>query len=239
MFGIEHDLVSFAWYVRFYLAVLITLPFCYSVMNNNAVTTIPVSLFFPPILREILGKIGTSSAFWGQVIYLSMEYLEWLPCVLCGLCFAKYGLFEKLDRAAKRTGKLRPFFMGVLAVCIFYLRAYKYKLLFGNLSPDIVYAPLFIYILCGFLSVLPEFFTKALTYLSGHSMNIWFLHSVFFFRTAELMKYAYLPKLAPLIVVWVILITLPVSYALKFVTSFVFDFGLNSRRIQSKKTLRG
>ncbi len=199
----------------------------------------PVLLFFPPILRAILGKIGTDSAFWGQVIYLSMEYLEWIPCVLCGLCFAKYGLFDKIDRAAKRTGKLLPLILAVLAVVIFYLRAYKYQLLFGNFSPDVFYAPLFIYILCRTVSVLPKFFGKILAYLSGHSMNIWFLHSVFFFRTAELMKYAYLPKVSFLIVAWVILLTLPLSYALKFVTEFVFDIGHKPRHIQPEKVLRG
>lgn len=234
MFGIENDFVAFAWYVRFYLAVLITLPFFYKLMTDSAPVTSVCFAVFPPILRAFVGKIGTDSLFLGKLIYLCTEYLEWLPCVLSGLCFAKYGFFDKIDRAVKRLGSFKPLCLFAALVILFYMRAYRHTLLFGNLSPDFLYAPLFIYIALSICGMLPRFLSEFLAFMGGHSMNIWFLHSVFFFRTSELMKYAYAPRVSLFIVAWVIALTLPVSYALKYVSSFLLSLSAPKPRKNSK-----
>ncbi len=233
MFGIENDIVSFAWYVRFYLAVLITLPLFYRLMSERSALTAALFIALPPLARAAIGSVRTDSEFWGQVIYLAQEYFLWIPCVLLGMCFAKYGFFEKTDRAAERLGIFKiPFLIIVLAI-IFYMKAYKNIMFFDNLSPDFLYAALFIYILCSLINLLPHFAGDILVFLGGHSMNIWFLHSAFFFRTSELMQYAYLPRFSALIVIWVLLITVPLSCALKFVTAHIFRIFENGSRPQN------
>lgn len=106
-------------------------------------------------------------------------------------------------------------------LALMYLRAYKNDTIGVIFSFDCIYAPIFIFLACRIISVFPKLMKNFLRLMGKHSMNIWFLHSLFFFRTSELMKYAYAPKFSVLIVAWVIVLCLIVSSALTEVSDFI------------------
>ncbi len=221
MFTYDHTLVSFAWYVRFYLAMLITLPVFYRMLTKYATVTIPVFLILPAMANYLLGTVSSENYFIGKAVYYSMEYFLWITCALMGLCFAKYGLFERLGRLFSRFGKGEIFVCTALMLVLVYLRAYKSDTIGIIFSFDSIYAPIFIFLAVKIIEVFPKVFHRFLRLMGKHSMNIWFLHSLFFFRTAELMKYAYAPKVSVLIVTWVIVICLVLSYGLTAISDLI------------------
>lgn len=221
MVAYDCSLVSFAWYVRFYIEVMLTLPVFYKLLSKRPYITIPIFLLIPAVINFYLGKVPGINNLVIKLVFFSMEYLLWLPCVLIGLCFAKYKLFDQLG---DKFAKLKQFELPaciVLLLAVMYLRAYKEDAIGVIFSFDTFYVPLFIFICCRILSVMPKYVNSALSLLGNHSMNIWFLHSMFFFRTAELMKFAYAPRISILIILWVILLCLPISKMLNFVSDFI------------------
>ncbi len=221
MFAYDCSLVPFAWYVRFYIEILLTLPLFYKLMTKKPYITIPLFLIIPAIINHYMGNVPGINSFIIKLVFFSMEYFLWIPCVLIGLCFARYKLF---DRMGNIFARLKGFELPVcilLLLIIMYLRAYKEDTIGMIFSFDAFYVPLFVFVCCRIFSVMPRAVSSAFYILGNHSMNIWFLHSMFFFRTAELMKYAYAPRISVLIIVWVILLCLPLSCALNSVSNFI------------------
>lgn len=235
MFTYDHTLVSFAWYVRFYLAMLITLPVFYRMLTKYAAVTIPVFLILPAMANYLLGTVSSDNFFIVKTVYFSMEYFLWITCALMGLCFARYGIFEKLGRLFSRFGKGEGFVCAMLMLVLVYLRAYKSDTIGIIFSFDSFYAPIFIFLAIKIIEVFPEFLHKFLRLMGKHSMNIWFLHSLFFFRTAELMKYAYAPKVSVLIVAWVIVICLVLSYGYGAVSDLILVREPKEEKVKTEK----
>ncbi len=223
MFGYDTTLVPFGWYVRFYIAVMLTLPLINRVMPKNSFLGVLCCLSIPFIINLSLSKVSGTSQFVIKTVAYTMEYFLWLPCVLMGLCFAKYGLFEKIDKGFGKLKKGEHIVCGVILLAIMYLRAYKEDTI-GTIifSFDSFYVSIFVYLCAKYLNYAHGIIKKILMCLSRHSVNIWFLHSMFFFGTSALMKYAFLPKVSVLIVLWVICLCLPVSVVLRAVLKRIF-----------------
>ncbi|MBQ2890888.1 MAG: acyltransferase [Clostridia bacterium] len=223
MIGYDTTLVPFGWYVRFYIAVMLTLPFIYRAMPRNGFAGVGLSLVCPLIINLFLSRVPGINAFLVKTVAYTMEYFLWLPCVLMGLCFAKYGLLGKIDKGFEKLKKGEHIACIVLLLAIMYLRAYKEDTI-GTIifSFDSFYVPLFVYICAKYLNYAHGFIKKILECLGRHSVNIWFLHSMFFFGTSALMKYAFLPKVSVLIIIWVICLCLPVSVVLRKASKGLF-----------------
>lgn len=221
MFTYDASLVPFAWYVRFYLEMLITLPIFYRMLTKYSFVTIPVFLILPITANYLLGRIGSDSFFVQKAVYFTMEYFLWITTALMGLCFARYGLFERIGKAFNVLKKAEIPVCVIFMAILMYLRAYREDTIGIIFSFDSIYAPTFIFLACRIISVLPKIFHCFLKLMSRHSTNIWFLHSMFFFRTAELMKFAYAPRLSILIVAWVIILCLILSVALRAVSDVI------------------
>ena len=218
MVAYDCSLVALAWYVRFYIEVLLALPLFYELRSKKPYITLPLFLLIPAIINYNLGKVPGLNGFIIKLVFFSMEYFLWLPCVLIGLCFARYKIFDHIGKLFGKLKKLELPACILLLLAVMYLRAYKEDTIGVIFSFDTFYVPLFIFICCRILSVMPKYIGSTLALLGNHSMNIWFLHSMFFFRTAELMKYAYAPRVSILIILWVIILCLPISCALNSIS---------------------
>lgn len=223
LFALDNTLVSFAWYVRFYLALLLTLPLFFRIMSRHALVTLPLFTALPPLLGLAVSRIASTDPAVIKCVYLTSEYLLWLPCALMGICFAKYGLFGLFDRAAQPLGRARLPILACLSAILAYFRAYFPETVSGIFNLDCIYAPVFVFLLCSLSECLPRLAKRFLRLMSRHSMNIWFLHSLFFFRTAQLMPIAYFPRISVLIIAWVILLLLPLSAAANAVHSCIMS----------------
>ena len=221
LFAYENSLVSFAWYVRFYLEMLITLPLFYFLLSKRAVVTVPLFMIIPVVINHFLGKVPGTSTLVCKVVYYSMEYFLWITTGLLGLCVARYGIFEKMGRLLSRMGRADFAFCVALMLVLVYLRAYKENAIGYTFTFDCIYAPIFVFLAVNIIDKLPILIHRFLKLMGKYSMFIWFLHSLFFFRTSDLMKYLYAPKVSILILMWAILLCLPVAWLLTKISDFI------------------
>ncbi len=214
---------------------MITLPLFYHMLTKSEWLTIPIFLLIPALANCWLGTVSSSNALIGKLVYFSMEYFLWITPTLMGLCFARYGLFEKLGRLFSKFGKLERLVCIVLMLVLVYFRAYKEDTIDAIFSFDCFYAPIFVFLAVKILEVIPGV-PRLLKAMGAYSMNIWFLHSLFFFRTAELMKYIYAPRISLLILLWTIVLCLPFAWMLSKVSGFILGgkTGKSKRGLETK-----
>ncbi len=238
MFAYDTTLVPFAWYVRFYIGVMLTLPLINKIMPNKALCGILLCLIIPSFLNFCLGKVPGINIYIIEGVSYLMEYFLWLPCVLMGLCCGKYNLFEKIDKGLKKLKWVEHIVCVGLLLAILYLRAYKEDTIGVIFSFDSFYVPIFVYICTKYMESVPKFIKKSVVLLGKHSMNIWFLHSMFFFKTSALMKYAFFPKVSVLIILWVIVLCLPLSMMLNAVSGVLMPVKKEKARVNIEKEER-
>ncbi len=222
-FSIKPELVSFAWYVRFYILLIFSLPIFYKLMSKYAAITLPLFFISPAICNIFISKIASTNPLIITGTYLISEYFFWITCALSGLCFAKYGLFNKINNLFTKLKQYKIPLCIVLLAVLTYSRTYFAHRIGAIFTFDCLYAPFIIYLLCSIIDGLPDILGKVLTLLGKHSVNLWFLHSFFFFRTASLMKYAFWPKVSILIIVWVILLLMPISVLLNKLQKLIIN----------------
>ena len=168
--GYDYINVTFAWYVRFYVMLLITMPVLLRFMDLIDKTKYRIFVGFTVcVVSSILSKtLCHSSAY--IVTKLFAVYLEWLPCVIAGYITCKYQLFDYLKNKNK--------FMIIAFMFLLFLIQYKIGVF---INYTFIYPYLIIYI----IMVLVEshkllLLKRTLCYLGQLSMYIWFIHGIFF-----------------------------------------------------------
>ena len=211
IFAAKSNLVCFAWYVYFYIFVMLTLPFVIKCFNGR-------------ILWDFFFAVGSCVLLYNLVshVVLFRDYvtsgllncLFWYPCVLTGYLFAKHDLFTRLQKHFGHPYKiLYAFTLLFVMGC-----RLKWQTLLG-VNLDVLYIPAAVFSLVGLLSGAVRAVRATLEFLGGHSMNIWFLHSIFFtiMLRPVFEPIAYLPRNPVLVVLWFFLLCLPFSMAIHFI----------------------
>lgn len=213
LFGIYTSIIGFAWYVRFYVLTMITLPFLKNIIiRTNVWGSIIVSIVPFQIIYIILNILSTQITFHNAES-ITKEYFEYITIVLLGYCFAKFELYGKLSELLSKYhfNNFIVYLFGILFVVIMRVKILPES---GAYIPnmDILYVPIFLFFL---IEILNHFHFKpllrCLSIIGNNSLNLWFLQSVFFFETKKLQWVVYLPKLSIVVLIWNIIILLPVA----------------------------
>lgn len=218
MLGTYTSIVGFAWYVRFYVLAMLTLPLLKKGIGKNQWTSAAYAVL-PFQAIYILMRIISSRVAFNATAVIAMEYFKYISVVLLGYCFARFDLYTKLDIFLKkyRLNRNGFYILGIFAVFVARLKlSSDVYVLIPN--TELVYAPLFIFFaarLMNNFSCKP--ILQALEIIGRHSMNLWFLQSVFFFETNWLQWIVYLPKLSFLVIIWNIILLLPISKFYNFI----------------------
>ena len=204
-----------AWYVRFYLELVLLFPlvmasisFLYHQSKSKEIATI-LFLGINWFLRIVLLHSNLPG-----MMYVT-EFMNYLPVVIIGYYIACVSLFERVaiwlsDRIRSPIVLIGSYL--IIVGCIFLLRG----LLAGNdwFNIDVVLAPIFIgytwYILMSFGKI--PIIRKAencLTFLGKYSLEIWFLHAIFFIGNVNIQRIAYWPRIDVFILAWTILSLIP------------------------------
>ncbi len=156
--------VVFAWYVRFYLAVLLTIPIILKIIDKVNI----ILIFFVIYVLCVLTQ--NSELFlikkWVHV------YFQWLPCIVIGIYCNRNNWLEKMN-----NNKITIFILILLLL----LRHFKTEL-YGGMPIDfiiVVFLILYLKKLCDYISPL-QYINKTFILLGTLSMNIWYCHSIFF-----------------------------------------------------------
>lgn len=186
--GVAFDYINvvFAWYVSFYLFILIITPPLVKLFSNTSsifvdcvcaiCISVCISLFFKMIgLPTLLSDISYN-------IYI-------LYAVILGLLSAKYGFVNKLVGYLSNYKKIIMAFLVSVTVQISFdffpqLRQFPYL--------EAINTWISISALSAFLSSCSSaWINNTLKLIGKHSMNIWFLHGMFFVQSCYFQKYAF------------------------------------------------
>lgn len=209
-FAIETKTVEFAWYVLFYMILMLVAPIYAKISSRNAVIDILITCYVVPFILLFISGHFEPSFLTATLFRLAV----WSPMFFLGFIFAKHATFEKLDKMF-RSGvpdsrrRLVIIFMFALLMP---MENYLKKI---ELEPSMLYSALD-WILSLFTAGLGMFcityvcknipWKKAafvLAAIGKESAIMWFLHSIFFnYEKSFFQPILYLPKVHILVIIW-------------------------------------
>lgn len=216
--------VSFAWYVRYYICLLALAPlllFLFSKGIRCDSVALMLVFFF-------------SSLYGPHPLYISTLWP--LFCSAMGILSAKYAVFERIRRGCGRT---LPWWISAAGiVVVVYCRYELLKTSFlcrGMVDPVLVifFIYFFIELFNGLRSAGLE---KVVAFMGTYSMNLWFIHSIFFTGQRFLQPLLYAPRYSILVLLWGLVMCLPVAWAISKVQRRVLSYlGINRSGIRYEK----
>ncbi|MCI5971089.1 MAG: hypothetical protein MRZ29_08145 [Oscillospiraceae bacterium] len=212
LFGIYTSIVGFAWYVRFYMLAILSLPLLKRIIGKKLWSSLTLTVIPFQTIYILLWKLSTHIMFHNAEA-VTLEYFKYISIVLVGYCFAKFDIYKYIDKFIC-THKINGIFISVSGLSLIFIARLKWyenaKIFMPN--ADIVFVPILVFCIIKLLNNFPfKLILQLLEIIGQHSMNLWFLQSIFFFETNKLQCIIYLPKLPLLILIWNIAILLPIS----------------------------
>lgn len=205
-----------AWYVRFYVMAVVLFPFwmgLFVLIRKLGLIHGYVIVYLIQVILYIF-SIKLCSSYYLQ------EYLFHIPLIWIGTMAADIKLFEKIDAVLdKKIGneyaKLGCSF--VILASVFIMRGIV-KEIYMLATLDIIYAPAVLFALWQTILVMENLSIKIvdiLNLLGKYSLELWFLHAIFFIGSEKIQRLAYFPKVDIFILIWVIAILCPIACVIK------------------------
>lgn len=213
--------VSFAWYIKLYLCILLLLPLVRLIdrkLKRNALIDIALYILVPFAIWFFLKGYQDEEHFVNvlhSLVSTILFTLMWFPLFAAGMIFAKYEVYGKVRKVADRFPGWLVIIVSLL-VCgyVIYLRF----LFYHECIADVIYAPLFV-VACLLIMDNLKFRSKyVIPYLGKKSIYYWLLSSMFFINTTELLPAITWPRIPLLILVWTLLLLTPFVYACDFIS---------------------
>lgn len=241
LFALQCPTMYFCWYVAFYWATMLIIPFIAKVMaktKNIHADILLSALIVPYIIRAIRYFLPENTI----VNDLLSNLICYFPTVLIGFVFAKYGLFEKLYNSVSKTFTGRIGRIAVLVLLFiaspmgrWYPRSFFiyfeelpviHKPLPFLINLDILFTPLFIFAavnLCREIKAV--FIKKGLIKIGKYSLLMWFVSCIFFNNSKQVFRpILYFPRNPVLVLLWGLILCMAVSVILNFVVSRLTDW---------------
>lgn len=215
LMGYINSYCKISWYVHFYLELVLTFPIIVRIINtiyrksNNIELSIIVILAINWLLRFTISHVSLSG------IKYVVEYMNYLPIVVVGYYIAWTSVFERVASWLSKGIKKRSVLVGIYIIqfcCLFLIRG----LLTGNdwFNVDVILVPIFIVSTWYLIKSMEELniikiIVRCLRFLGQYSLELWFLHAIFFIGHPLVQKIAYWPRLDIFILIWTILLLMP------------------------------
>lgn len=247
----EYVNCNFAWYVFFYIEIILISPQIVKGINRISLKTIRAPRLLETVrssrylsvtgisgfLRTV-GSCGIICLFFkimGREISWVNEFFSYLPAVVCGYCTAEYRMFEQI---AKQWDKVCCKFQNPVVTEKFWLLIFLGGGVIGKIvclplfrnTLDFIFAPIIIFCLVrikrNWAGWMPKEILRRIkgmiNLLAKESVNIWFLHAVFFTPEKSLQWIACYPEHGLLVIGWVLLLLLPLSVLISWIHGRVF-----------------
>ena len=187
-FAINFLLMRFCWYVLFYIIVMLLMPLISKFLDK---CNIIESLLITVILVLIFQCILVANINCAKIVDITYNLGRFFPVVLIGYVCAKHSVFYTIDENFIKNRymkfilclipiyfvlKLRQLFPNILIFNIQYIEQY-YPV---NLTLDIVYIPILLYLIKTIIETKRRYFAKIIAFVGKYSLLIWFIHCIFF-----------------------------------------------------------
>lgn len=218
--------LSFSWYVKVYLEILILLPLTKKINQKlNPIEEIFLNIIFPCSISAYL--IDTEAVYIGfkeNLISSIRLFLIWYPVFYVGNLFAKYHVLENVKKKIKDdyiTKKGRIYFDDfIILLFLFQLLFYRKEYKFSYYT-DIIVGGIFILLLwilicrCETSIVL-----KTLEFLGRYSFQYWLISGMFFLNTTEFQWILFIPRNPILILIWKFIFITPFAIIMKKISDW-------------------
>lgn len=210
----HHGYFSYGWYVYFYLLLLITLPIISKLLNFNKWLAVVIS-YFPFIGAYIvLNRFQSHIPHYDIICILLFAYAT--ACI--GYTFAKHDFLSLMFKIFKEKKWLTLLVCGLIGLG-------AQILVFGYLGKGIIQpfsvVPIIIFLITLFSFNMPSWISKPLDLLGKNSMNMWYIHYIFFCPfIIYYIKSDYwilFSKIGIIAVIFAILISLVISIPFSFI----------------------
>jgi peptidoglycan/LPS O-acetylase OafA/YrhL len=128
-----------------------------------------------------------------------------------GYYIAENSLFENGANKIESFNELKICYILAsvfIIVCCFLGRGLIKEILCFNM--DFFYAPIVIFVIWQLVSIISnQWISNGLVFLGRYSLEIWFLHAIFFIGNPIVQKIGYWPKVSILILIYVFILLIP------------------------------
>lgn len=159
---------------------------------------------------------------FGFSCYLT-EYFGYVTIVMFGFYVAEMDLLSNIFICFHKYSSIIKCAISVILLtgCICERGIIKQ---FVGFNLDFIYAPIVILAIWLLLDTIEsEQLDAAFAFLGRYSVEIWFLHAIFFIGNPTVQRVGYWPKWSLFILVWVLLLLLPMSIITNRIVSVVLD----------------
>lgn len=228
LFGFENNIMSFCWYVAYYLLMIPVLVYSVKLIKNDLL------LSGAAILLPMMVYYGLAHFMPDSVIVSTLSKFQvYFPITIAGFMSAKYGLFRKLDELLNNRIPLKCAVSVGLIGMIFMEPTWLYGISINNIVFEMVrkvvriYSiPFFMYGIISLLKMIPDKMRYPLELIGKNSTIMWFMHGIFFGCSKEVFQpILYAPIVPVLVLLWGLglnlALSMPIDYVVKQIRSKV------------------
>lgn len=179
----------FAWYVSFFLLFLLLHPALRKLSRYNFLIDNIIYLLVFHVTYQLISAQQFVSLCHDTNAMLK-SFALWGHIGMMGYLFAKYAIYTKVDNLMRKflPSPVLAIICSIILVAMVYLR-YKSRML---LILDAVYTPILIYAFLTILHIINmKILHKLFILLGTYSMNMWFLHGIFYTPSLTFQPLAY------------------------------------------------
>lgn len=224
-YGTGYVSSCFAWYVYFYVLLMITYPILTKKFKIGFWSSTLIPIIVAVVANSVLAKIQTLPI----ITPLLNDYFEYMPVVAVGYQMARFDVIGNLVKAIERKcNDVLVFAVSGILFCFCFVLKVKINKIFG-VNVDVLCVPILVFLIECLRQT--EVIKKAnvsgvekiVGTLAKESMNIWFLHAIFFTPYRSYQFIAVWPRLSILIIIWVIILLVGVSKIITYLQQFVWS----------------
>ena len=218
-----NSIVTFNWYVIFYIIAILLMPLYHLLAKRHLLLAVITGIMIPIALDAVVESFTISQP---ELYKVATNCLNWFPCIASGYIFAEHRVFERMfDPLFKNNIKPKALrgliYFSVMAVAFMgrYFAPgvnFNVSVLTVDIPFDYLYAPLFVY---GLVNIIYGFPWKKLWIPIGvigkYSLGLWLVHRVFFNSCREYtLPILLLPKNPVLVLLWGLAICFAVTFVM-------------------------
>ena len=218
--------VSFAWYVVFYVSLLLMTPLLIRIFVRTNVWWDMVLLLCFALTPTLIGM-----SFLSKINAIPLEVIfGTLVSSIVGLLVAKWKIFDRMRSMIGNYAFIKGFF---IATFVLILRQIGLLTIGQTDISDGLFAMLFCFgLLLMFEKINGTHIAEILSFLGIYSMNLWFLHGIFFTGTRPLQVLLYYPRVSILILIWGLILLIPGAMLFAWIQKHTWS-SLSKLRIKS------
>lgn len=225
LFGFENNIMSFCWYVAYYLLMIPSLVYSVKLIKNDLLLSC-VAVLLPMMAYYGLAHFMPDDSV---VVSTLSKFQVYFPITIAGFMSAKYCLFGKVDELLNNKILLKcAVSVGMIGV-VFMEPTWLYGITINNIVFEMIRKviricsiPFFVYGIVSLLNMIPDKVRYSFEMIGKYSTIMWFMHGIFFGCSKEIFQpILYAPIVPVLVLLWglalSLVIAVPIDYLAKLI----------------------